>query len=227
MPNSPDTEGLWATVTELAAMKGLKKAAVSERVTRLEQRGLLETRSGKGRSKLINVAAFDRAIGEVADLAREQGARTRRDAAGDITPTGAANSSYTREQARHMAYKADMAQMDLAERTNRILRADKVLEATTVGAEEIVRLIDQIVGWSDDIASAYDRGQSLAVRALLKVKVEELRTRIADRFSEMAVRAPAFDPSLPDLELETIAPEMPLEWSTSDGSETEPSSVSR
>jgi ATP-dependent DNA ligase len=51
-----EIEGHWAKVTELARLRGVSTAAISRRVTRYEALGLLKTRPGNARSKLVNVA---------------------------------------------------------------------------------------------------------------------------------------------------------------------------
>jgi DNA invertase Pin-like site-specific DNA recombinase len=58
-----EIEGHWAKVTELARLRGVSTAAISRRVTRFETLGLLKTRPGNARSKLVNVAEFERIAG--------------------------------------------------------------------------------------------------------------------------------------------------------------------
>ena len=55
---------LWVSVTELAALKGVTKQTVSEKVARLEAAGQPPTKSGNGREKLVNCAEYDRALDE-------------------------------------------------------------------------------------------------------------------------------------------------------------------
>jgi DNA invertase Pin-like site-specific DNA recombinase len=58
-----EIEGYWAKVSELARLRGVSTAAISRRVSRYEALGLLKTRPGNARSKLVNVAEFDRIAG--------------------------------------------------------------------------------------------------------------------------------------------------------------------
>jgi DNA invertase Pin-like site-specific DNA recombinase len=58
-----EIEGHWAKVTELARLRGVSTAAISRRVTRFEALGLLKTRPGDARSRLVNVGEFDRIAG--------------------------------------------------------------------------------------------------------------------------------------------------------------------
>src|SRR3954469_7587607 len=105
MPNNAEetsqgcADMVWMSVTELAKQRGIRKNSLSECVSRLEAQGLISTKRGHGKIKLINVAEFERAVSQGADLGREQGNRTRRQDAGEP-----ASASYTREQTRKMAY---------------------------------------------------------------------------------------------------------------------------
>ncbi len=71
---SPDTE-LWLSQTELAEMKGVTRQTIWEKVTRLEQDGLLATRPGPHGTKLVPVAEYDRLVGETTDFARQKAPR--------------------------------------------------------------------------------------------------------------------------------------------------------
>lgn len=204
-----EQEGLWLTVTELAALKGIGKPAVSERVARLEAAGLIATRPGKGRAKLVNVAAYDRAVSQTADLARTTGAATKRGHAVDTPEPEAeaepaatsASAVYTREQARHMAYKADMAQIELEERRGRLMRADKVLAGARESGALIVQALNGLVHHSDALTVAATTGGERAVRNALKKAVHDLRVEIADIFATKAKAAPDTDPGADDVPL--------------------------
>jgi predicted site-specific integrase-resolvase len=55
-----EIDGHWAKVSELARLRGVSTAAISRRVSRYEALGLLNSRPGNARSKLVNVAELDR-----------------------------------------------------------------------------------------------------------------------------------------------------------------------
>ena len=65
----------WATVSELARIRGVDKSAVSRRVARLEEQGLLATRQGAGRAKLVRVEEYDRVVAETGDAVLEANGR--------------------------------------------------------------------------------------------------------------------------------------------------------
>ncbi len=57
-----DPSGGWLTVSALARVRGVDKAAISRRVARLEAAAALTTRPGPRGSKLINADEFARAV---------------------------------------------------------------------------------------------------------------------------------------------------------------------
>jgi phage terminase Nu1 subunit (DNA packaging protein) len=194
--NMSTEEGLWVSITELASMKGVGKAAVSERVTRLEARGLIKTRHGKGKSKLVNLAEYDRVLGEVADLGRELGATTKR--LNDTNPEEPLSSTdpvYTKEQARLAAYRADILKLELDERRGLLVRKDLVKEAADSAGREIASVIDSLVHEADKI-TILSAGGAHAIRVELKKIATKMRSRIAEQLAAAASAAPEFDPPL-------------------------------
>lgn len=71
------TAGLWLSISEIARLKGKTRQAIAKRVAALAEDGLLETRPGENGTKLVNLAQFDRAVGEVGDAIKEGAAETR------------------------------------------------------------------------------------------------------------------------------------------------------
>lgn len=189
-PNIEGGGGLWLTITDLAALKGLGKPAISERVARFEAAGHLTTRPGKGRTKLVNVAEFDRAAGEIGDLAREQGAATRRGAALAAPPVAPQRSLdpdapvYTVEQARSMAYKAELLRLELQEKEGKIVSVEIVRAAAAHAGEEIVRIIERLPQAADDLAVALTKEGAHGVRLALKRVGLAMRTDIATALAE-------------------------------------------
>lgn len=179
-PNTLGSDGLWVTITELAQRKGLGKPAVSERVARFEAQGLLTTRPGKGKAKLVNLAEFDRVAGETTDLGREQGAATRRSI---VSPAGAGPGTdpvYTQEQARKMAYAADREKIALGTDLDLLVPVDRLRDEVLRLMAPIVARLDRIEGRADDVSAAVARNGSSGARAWLKAFKVELRNDIAD-----------------------------------------------
>ncbi|QEL26142.1 hypothetical protein FQV39_28690 [Bosea sp. F3-2] len=180
-PNTPDAA--WVSISELARLKGLSKAAVSERVKGLIQKGQLSTKPGKGKVVLVNLAAFDRVIGETTDLAKAAGAETKR-LSTSPQPRDDAAPIYTAEQARHMAYKAESARLDLEERQSKILQVADVSNAIAAAGDAIARAIEKLPTMADDIASAVAQSGATGARTELKAKARDLRELVAKELAQ-------------------------------------------
>jgi hypothetical protein len=202
-PNTADAG--WVSVSELARLKGLSKAAVSERVARFIKGGQLSTKPGKGKVKLVNLAAFDRVAGETTDLSKATGHATRKaqTVAGIPAPSLPTNADplapiYTAEQARHMAYKAESAKLDLEERQGKIVAIAAVEQAITAAAEALARAIDQLPTLADDLAAAVAQSGAAGARTLLKAKARETRELMARELTAILSTRPAAAPATAD-----------------------------
>ncbi len=193
-----DVDGLWVSVSALASQKGLTKQTVSEKVARLVEQGLLTTRPGKGKAKLVNVAQYDRVTGDTADLSKEQGARTKKaddDAAGR-------DPTFSREQARRAGYEAELKRLDLEERLGKLRSVEDIVAATIACGEVVVREVDQLVTRADDIAAAVAKDGVLGARAALKHLTFNMRKAIEAAFTKMAAAA-----DVPDTETDRELPQ--------------------
>lgn len=65
------TPDLWVTVSNLARRLRVSKQSTSKRIERLESSGVLQTRSGPRGTKLVDLAQFDKAAGELTDAVRQ------------------------------------------------------------------------------------------------------------------------------------------------------------
>lgn len=179
IPQSIDASGLWLTISELADAKQLGKSAVSERVARLEDQGLLTTRPGKGKSKLVNLAEFDRVVGQVTDLAREQGAATRRAGAGDEAAPESTSGAYSREQARRMAYQAELARLELEERLGSLVEVAKLRPIIAASAAAAVAVLDRLPQEADDLRAICARDEGAGLERALKAISHRMRAELA------------------------------------------------
>lgn len=198
-PNTTDAG--WVSVSELARLKGLSKAAVSERVAKFIRGGQLSTKPGKGKIKLVNLAAFDRIAGETTDLSKTTGADTRKQNAGPpALPPNADPLApvYTAEQARHMAYKAESAKLDLEERQGKIVAIAAVDAALAKAGDALVRVIEQLPAMADDLAAAVAQSGASGARALLKAKARETRELMARELAAILNLRPTDPPPAPD-----------------------------
>ena len=175
--NGAAPDGLWLTVSDLARQRGITKGPLSRRVARLEDQGLLTTRPGERGSKLINVAEFDKVTGETTDAVRELNGNTAKTAPLPLSTPG--DPVLAREQARRAAYDADLKQLDLKERLGQVVPIDDVEAAMVRVAETMVRTIDQLPSFADDLAAAVAKDGVHGARTFLKSKARDLRDALA------------------------------------------------
>ena len=181
-----DASASWLSLTQIAALKHTSKQAVSKRVKRLSETGLLSTRQGPSGSLLVNLAEYDRVVGETTDFVRaSKGTRAAGASKTHSVITEAASSesvtspSLNFQQARKASYDADLKKLELDERLGKLLPIQDVEAAMIACAGSMVRQIEQITARADDIAAAVARNGSAGVRAELKKIVHELRDTLA------------------------------------------------
>ncbi|QRM55136.1 winged helix-turn-helix domain-containing protein [Sinorhizobium sp. BG8] len=174
--------GVWVTIADLAKRKGVSRQTVHERVARLEKDGLLATRRD-GRSKLVELATYDRAVGQAGDAFRESGAETKRKAAAaDAAPVPAPLRDAQAERAQ---YEAKLKALDYAERTGQLLpiRGPHGIETAMIRiTEELVRDLNAPFNWITDLMEAARQGEP-ALRRLLRSRIHEQRQTIANRMA--------------------------------------------
>ncbi len=191
------SDGLWLSISEIARLKGISRQAIAKRIGPLTAHGLLDVQSGENGAKLINLAQFDRAVGEVGDAIKEGAAETRAEMAADVPASPALRD----HQARAAQYAADLKFLDLEERLGRLVPVVEVEEASAKCAEATVRVIDRLPTYADSIASAVGKDGPAGARAKLKEIAREMRVEIAAAHGELARKAepmtlePDFDES--------------------------------
>jgi DNA-binding IscR family transcriptional regulator len=179
-------DGLWLSISEIARLKGKSRQAIAKRVAPLVAHGLLDARLGKNGTKLINLAQFDRAVGEVGDAIKEGAAETRAEIEADEAPASPALRDH---QARAAQYAADLKFLDLEERLGRLVPVAEVEDAAAKCAEATVRIIDRLPTYADSIASAVGKDGPAGARAKLKDIARELRNGIAEAHGQLARKA--------------------------------------
>ena len=162
-----------ASVSALAALVGVDKAAVSRRVTRLEAQGLITTQcAGPGKPKLISVAAYLKATEQTADAIRTaNGVAAKAEAP--------ASPSLAQQQERITSVRADLLQIELDTAKGLLVRADDVRDAMAHAAGELVRGLESLAARADELASALARDGVAGLRAAIKDVVRDLRERMA------------------------------------------------
>lgn len=192
----PSDGGVWVTVAELARRKDITRQTASEKVAKLESEGRIQTRRD-GRSRLVELASYDRAVGQVGNASREMGAETRRDLDGrsDVAPSSPqgpaappANAALRDAQTERARYDAQLKALELAERTGAVVpvKGDHGVETALVKvAEKMLRDLNAPLQWVTEIMSAAREGEP-ALRRLLRTKIREQRGKVASSLMELA-----------------------------------------
>lgn len=177
--------GLWLSISEIARIKEKSRQAVAKRVDALVEAGKLQTKPGEGGTKLVNLAQFDRAVGETGDAVKEGAAETRAEIEGDAEK----NPALRDHQSRAAKYAADLKYLDLEERLGRLVPVAEVEDAAQKCAEATVRVVDRLPTYADEIAAAVGKDGPAGARAKLKRIAREIRQAIADAHGELARKA--------------------------------------
>jgi DNA-binding transcriptional ArsR family regulator len=183
-----DALGHWVSVAKLAEMKGISRQSVSEKIDRLEREGRLQTRR-EGRSRMVEVATYDRIVGQVGDASREIGAESKRGGDGQLNESGALRDA----QAARAQYEAKLKALDYAERTGQLVpvKGDHGIETALVKVgEKILRDLGAPMTWVDEIMSAARLGEP-ELRRVLRKNITEMRRKIADNIMQIAGEAAA------------------------------------
>ncbi|ARN81840.1 MarR family transcriptional regulator [Methylocystis bryophila] len=178
MAEGEESGGLWLSISALAEAKGVTQQAISKRVARLKAHGLLQTRAGSRGAIEINVAQFDRATKETTDLARST-SHMRAPAAAAIPTEDPDAPIYTREQARKAAYTADLAKLELDERTGKLIHVAEVEVAATRAAEMIVSHYNTLIGKAEEHAGIVAAEGAVGLRRAYREFVQDQREKIA------------------------------------------------
>lgn len=180
-------DGLWLSISEIARQKDKSRQAIAKRVDALVEAGKLKTKPGEGGTKLVNLAQYDRAVGETGDAVKEGAAVTRAEIE---TGAGASESPALRDnQARAAKYSADLKFLDLEERLGRLVPVGEVEDAAQKCAEATVRVVDRLPTYADAIAAAVGKDGPAGARAKLKEIAREIRQAIAEAHGELARKA--------------------------------------
>lgn len=198
MTDHPDLgleAGLWLTISEIADKKGKSRQAISKRVARLVEDGKLETRDGANGTKLVNLAAYDDAVGEVGDPSKEQAAETAQEAAVDQPQEP---NRFRDAATRAKEYDADIKFLERAKLLKQVVPIGDVDAAATKIAETMVRVIDRLPMESERVLGAADKDRLGGIRAVLKEIAREQRVALAKALTELGSTAvtPTIDTEL-------------------------------
>ena len=187
------------SVSDLAKMKGVSQQAISKRLRRLMEDGLITPRHEGGRT-LVNLAAWDSVTNEVTDpakiVARDTAALMKpRRAAETADPAEGAlrDPTYTQQQARKAGYDADLKEIELRRLQGELREVDDIRASTIKVGEIVVRELDQLPSFADDIAAAFAKGGIPALRDELKRRCRAMRETIVRSLADLAAGSIADD----------------------------------
>lgn len=179
------------TIAEIAARDHLSRAAVSKHVGKLvERHNLAVQRDQRGRVVGVDVATYDALRMKVGDSSKR---------AATFSPTSeATQSGDTLDSARKEKLQEEtrLLQMRIASEAGNLVRKDLVVDAISRLAEEISRVLD-LTQHQDAITEAAQRDDAHALRSVLKLRSNALRTAVADLCQKFSISAPRLDDALP------------------------------
>jgi transposase len=217
--NTPDHEteeeaaadaGSWYSIAEIARLKGVERTTIWEKVNKLEGDGLLRTRPGPGKTRLVNLVEYDLAIGETTDFSRQQAAATRaQNAAGEESGVPSAPPGYSEAQRRKLQYEAAIKQLDYGERTKQLVAVGDVKTVIEKIAGACRGAVDVLVLRADEIAAAAAKDGTPGVRTVLKDATFKLLTAISQALRNLETIGKESDASGVDVDIGTPGEEQP------------------
>lgn len=169
-------EGVWKSLSEIAAMRGVTKVAIKKRVDRLEAEGRVTTRR-VGRERQVDLAAYDKAVGATGDAIKEQAAETARHAR-QVEPADAP-SALRDAQTQKAQWEARRSALDVSERLGKVVPVSAVEQAMVRAGEAIVRALEQLPTFAGDLTLAARDGEPAVRRKLREIK-DQIRARAAE-----------------------------------------------
>lgn len=180
------TDPLWVPIAEAARQHSVSRAAMHKRVGKLVELGRLATRDGPRGTKLVNIAALDRAIASETDPAQalRNGAAPDEpelpeadEGVGTPPPPSSGGQSYHASRSNREAYLAEFARLDLDERLKRLCFVEDVDRRTMTAMRKIRdRFLALPAIIADRLAAAPD---ARAVRSILTNEVRSVLDALA------------------------------------------------
>jgi len=188
------------SVSELARIKGVSQPAISKRLKRFVENGLLTTHVQNGRT-MVNLAAWDSVTQEATDpakiVARETVASVRGGRAADPAEPvdlGSKDPTYTQELTRKAGYDADLKEIEIGRLQGRLREVGDIQASASKVGELMVRDLEQLPSFADDFASALAAGGVQALREELKRRVRAIRESMARNLANLAAGSTGDDP---------------------------------
>ncbi len=180
--------GVWLTIAELARRKGISRQAATKRINGLEEAGQISTRRS-GRSREVELATFDRAVGQVGDGFKELAAETARDARNKQEEP--AVSGLKDAQTERAKYEARLKALELAERSGLVvpLKGEHGIEGALIKiCDQVLRDLGQPMQWIEDILDAARKGEP-HLRRTMRAKIASQRKLVAEHLMAISGEA--------------------------------------
>jgi hypothetical protein len=180
----------WISVGDLARLRGVSHQAISKRARNLAKAGQLPTRR-IGKNKLIHVPTFDQLA--AATLHPAQGIRNFKHGEPEIfeeTPTlaegvGKLAGSYTSAVEREKNAKAELAEMQLAERRGDLVPASEIEAAAIEAGTKIRQAVEAMRAKAGQLYAAGKGGEE-ALAIELNLMVSATSGAIAEAMTALA-----------------------------------------
>jgi DNA-binding transcriptional ArsR family regulator len=180
--------GVWLTIAELARRKGISRQAATKRINGLEEAGQITTRRA-GRSREVELATFDRAVGQVGDGFKELAAESVRNAR--TRQEEPATSGLKDAQTERAKYEARLKALELAERSGLVvpLKGEHGIEGALIKiCDQVLRDLGQPMQWIDDLLEAARQGEPQFRRAM-RAKIADQRKLVAEHLMAISGEA--------------------------------------
>jgi DNA-binding transcriptional ArsR family regulator len=181
--------GVRVSVSELATLKGVSPQAISKRLGRLEEQGLINV-SKVGRERTVLLADWDTVTSEHSDLSKLAGAATLKERSAESLPgadfLAKRDPTYTAELTRKAGYEADLKAIELRRLKGELVEVDELRAAAETAATTIVGVFDRLPALAEDIGAAMTKGGVSSVRDALKNWVRMARADLARACEQLA-----------------------------------------
>jgi DNA-binding Lrp family transcriptional regulator len=192
---------LWLSISELAEVKGKTRQTIHERVEKLESEGLLTTKPGPNRTRLVNLVEFDRAVGETTDFSHQQAAATRARQATADEQEAPAGTGFTEAQRMKMRYEAALKQIEFGERTKQLVAVADIKAVVEKIAGACRGAVDVLLLRTDEITAAAAKDGAAGVRAVLKDASYKLLATMSQAFRTLETISKESDASGTEIDL--------------------------
>jgi hypothetical protein len=170
------------TQAEYARHRGVTRQTIHE----LVGKGKIPYRVDDDDTKLINPADADFALGEARERVDDDDEDENTDG---FAARPAPEPTLTRARTATEIYRARIAELQYQRLRGELAPVADVKDAADRCALALVAELEQLPARADEIAAAWAANGLPGVRGVLKAIVRELRTKAADRFTQMAAEA--------------------------------------